>query len=55
MLPIDLIRLILEFHSPHMQTLHTHRDIYCLVCWSYNPILLAEMFTSSSSSSKSRR
>ena len=40
MLPPELIRLILEFHDPHLQTFHQHGEFYCLICWRYNPRLL---------------
>ena len=43
MLPHELIRLILEFHNPHLTTFHSHGDFFCLICWSYNPQKLLEI------------
>ena len=46
MLPQELLRLILEFHNPHMTTFHSHGSFYCLVCWSYNPQKLFDQIVS---------
>jgi len=46
MLPRELIRLILEFHNPHMTAFHSHGNFYCLVCWSYNPQKLFDQIVS---------